>query len=29
MIVLKILAVVVMIMAGAWLRDWVYKNRFK
>lgn len=29
MIVLKILAVVVMIIVGAWLRDWVYKNRFK
>lgn len=29
MIILKILVVVAIIIIGAWLRDWVYKNRFK
>ena len=29
MIILKILGIVAIIIIGAWLRDWVYKNRFK
>ena len=29
MTVLKILGIVLMIMAGAWLRDYAYRNRFR